>query len=119
VLNVTRNYETGHTTVELSASSDTSDSNEWYIYVTYATETNPVFTYDEPAYKTGWFKSSDTNYTFNADDVDDWIIINLRQTGRYRRTCHIFRSSLRSLLRGKIYAILRFRHDLSLKKNVA
>ncbi|KAL6260340.1 hypothetical protein P5V15_007871 [Pogonomyrmex californicus] len=99
LVNVTRNYTTGEviisqrsSTVKVIISQRSSnlkkrvetkyvndDSIKWWVPVTFATQTNPDFSNTSPRY---WLKPQDQNISFQID-TNDWIIVNLQQTGYY------------------------------------
>ncbi|KYN05612.1 Aminopeptidase N [Cyphomyrmex costatus] len=54
-------------------------SNKWWIPITFATQSNPDFSNTVPRY---WLRP-DQNVTFLIDP-NDWIIVNVQQTGYYR-----------------------------------
>ncbi|XP_025073060.1 aminopeptidase N-like [Pogonomyrmex barbatus] len=84
LVNVTRNYTTGEVIISQRSSYNLEetdvDSIKWWIPVTFATQTNPDFSNTSPRY---WLKPQDQNISFQID-TNDWIIVNLQQTGYYR-----------------------------------
>ncbi|XP_025268252.1 aminopeptidase N isoform X2 [Camponotus floridanus] len=57
------------------------NDNKWWIPLTFATQTNPDFSNTLP---THWLKPQDRNVTIDGINQNDWIIVNLQQTGYYR-----------------------------------
>ncbi|XP_011701751.1 PREDICTED: aminopeptidase N-like isoform X2 [Wasmannia auropunctata] len=81
VVKVVRNYTTGKVTISQTCSWDyvSDDNNKWWIPVTFATQSNPDFSNTVPSF---WLRP-DQNISFTIDP-NDWIILNLQQTGYYR-----------------------------------
>ncbi|KYM93558.1 Aminopeptidase N [Cyphomyrmex costatus] len=83
VINVMRNYETGEVTLSQTCfrTQDTAEciNSTWWIPVTYATQSNPDFSNVIPKF---WLRP-DQNISFRINP-NDWIILNLQQTGYYR-----------------------------------
>ncbi|KYM94195.1 Aminopeptidase N [Cyphomyrmex costatus] len=80
---VTRNYETGEVTISQSCvrhHSETDQATKWWIPITFATQSNPDFSNTVPRY---WLRSDQNNISFTINP-NDWIIVNLQQTGYYR-----------------------------------
>lgn len=88
VVRVTRNYDTGETTLVQehfrphvkSGQEGKIDKDKWWIPLTYATQTNPNFSNTLP---THWLRPHDKNVIIDGIDPDDWIIVNLQQIGYY------------------------------------
>lgn len=86
VVRVTRNYDTGETTLVQehfrphvkSGQEGKIDKDKWWIPLTYATQTNPNFSNTLP---THWLRPHDKNVIIDGIDPDDWIIVNLQQIG--------------------------------------
>ncbi|XP_034941475.1 uncharacterized protein [Chelonus insularis] len=81
ILKVVRDYKTGIANVTQSNALDQESDNLWMIPVTLTTSTHPDFNYTKP---THWIPRSRDNYTFYGIDKDDWVILNVQQTGFYR-----------------------------------
>lgn len=96
LLTVNRDYDTGKVTItqEIFESSynikdiDTTDHDDdlikdskWWVPINYATRTNNNFSYTLP---THWLKPEHENITIDGIDADDWLILNIQQTGHYR-----------------------------------
>jgi len=60
--------------------SENVNDNKWWIPLTFATQTNPDFSNTLP---THWLKPQDQHITIDGIDPNDWIIVNLQQTGEY------------------------------------
>ncbi|KAL6260350.1 hypothetical protein P5V15_007881 [Pogonomyrmex californicus] len=83
LLNVTRNYTTGEVIISQRPNHNLTDIDiniKWWVPVTFATQTNPNFSNTLPRY---WLRPQDQNISFQID-TNDWIIVNLQQTGYYR-----------------------------------
>ncbi|EFN87058.1 aminopeptidase N [Harpegnathos saltator] len=88
VVHVTRNYDTGEVILtqehfrpdEKSNEKDAVDQDKWWIPITFTTQSNPDFSNTVPTY---WLKPQDQNITISGIDSNDWLIINLQQTGYY------------------------------------
>jgi len=84
VVHVIRDYDTGETILmqehfrPLEDKRINIDDDEWWIPVTFATQTNPNFTNTLP---THWL-SPGRNITIRGIDLADWIIVNLQVTGK-------------------------------------
>ncbi|XP_026673576.1 aminopeptidase N-like [Ceratina calcarata] len=59
---------------------DENVQHQWWVPVTYATETNPDFSNTVP---THWLKPNE-NLTIDGINPDDWIVVNKLQAGYYR-----------------------------------
>ncbi|KAI4503437.1 hypothetical protein M0802_001659 [Mischocyttarus mexicanus] len=93
LVTVKRNYVTGEATItqevtkRLTDTNNTTDENEinncnkWWIPINYATKTDTNFSSTLPVY---WLSPKNDNITINGIDADDWIIINVQQTGHYQ-----------------------------------
>ncbi|KAG5322226.1 AMPN Aminopeptidase, partial [Pseudoatta argentina] len=87
-VDVVRNYETGEVTISQTCVrqySETSQTTKWWIPITFATQSNPDFSNTIPRY---WLRPDQHNISFIISP-DDWIIVNLQQTGYYRVTYDI------------------------------
>ncbi|XP_011063449.1 PREDICTED: thyrotropin-releasing hormone-degrading ectoenzyme-like [Acromyrmex echinatior] len=87
-VDVVRNYETGEVTISQTCVrqySETNQTTKWWIPITFATQSNPDFSNTVPRY---WLRPDQHNISFIISP-DDWIIINLQQTGYYRVTYDI------------------------------
>lgn len=78
VLKMARNYRSGRTLI-WQDTRNMSEENEWWIPVTYATQTHPnfnvIWSYQE------WLSSQKKFISLSSIDRNDWIIINLQQIG--------------------------------------
>ncbi|KAK0172897.1 hypothetical protein PV328_006162 [Microctonus aethiopoides] len=81
IVKVVRNYENGTAVVTQSPNLASESSNKWYIPINFATESEPSCTCTLP---THWLKPNDTNVTIKELNKDDWLIVNLKQSGYYR-----------------------------------
>ncbi|XP_025264386.1 aminopeptidase N-like, partial [Camponotus floridanus] len=86
VVHVTRKNDTNEIILTqehfvLKNESKNINDNKWWIPLTFATQTNPDFSNTLP---THWLKPQDRNITIDGIDQNDWIIVNLQQTGYYR-----------------------------------
>ncbi|EGI57790.1 Aminopeptidase N [Acromyrmex echinatior] len=79
VVNVMKNYTTGEITIFQKCVCGQKSNNEWWIPITFATQSNPNFSDTAPRY---WLKPNQ-NITFKIDP-NDWIIVNIQQIGYYR-----------------------------------
>ncbi|XP_011058986.1 PREDICTED: aminopeptidase N-like isoform X1 [Acromyrmex echinatior] len=81
IVNVKKNYETGEVTISQICFQKFNETitNKWWIPVTFATQSNPNFSNTMPKY---WLRP-DQNISFTINS-NDWIILNLQQTGYYR-----------------------------------
>ncbi|KAG5326559.1 AMPN Aminopeptidase, partial [Acromyrmex heyeri] len=87
-VDVVRNYETGEVTISQTCVrqySETNQTTKWWIPITFATQSNPDFSNTVPRY---WLRPDQHNISFIISP-DDWIIVNLQQTGYYRVTYDI------------------------------
>ena len=75
VVNVMKNYTTGEITIFQKCVCGQKSNNEWWIPITFATQSNPNFSGTAPRY---WLQPNQ-NITFKIDP-NDWIIVNLQQT---------------------------------------
>ncbi|XP_018399167.1 PREDICTED: aminopeptidase N-like [Cyphomyrmex costatus] len=81
VLKVIRNYNNGRTII-WSEMRNTSEQHEWWIPVTYTTQTNLNFSITWPFFQE-WITSE--KFFINLSlNMNDWIIVNLQQLGYYR-----------------------------------
>lgn len=80
VVNVTRNYENGDVilTQEHYRPQNTTDNDKWWIPITFATQSNPDFSKTSPSF---WLRPQDQSVTIKGIDPNDWIIVNLQETG--------------------------------------
>lgn len=92
LVTVNRNYITGEVTitqeivkhhvstnnVTSTDESDISKRNRWWIPINYATRTNTNFSSTLPVY---WLDPKNDSITITGIDADDWIILNVQQTG--------------------------------------
>lgn len=79
VLNVTRNYETGEVAITqkcFSTVKECTNNSEWWIPITFATQSNPDFSKTVPNH---WLGPEQTS-SFEIYP-SDWIIVNVQQTG--------------------------------------
>jgi len=83
VVNVKKNYETGEVTISQICFQRFNETitNKWWIPVTFATQSNPNFSNTVPRH---WLRP-DQNISFTINS-NDWIIVNLQQTGKYGLT---------------------------------
>ncbi|XP_035744089.1 uncharacterized protein LOC118451536 [Vespa mandarinia] len=95
LVTVDRNYITGevmitqeiikhHVSTNNVTSTDKNDiskRNKWWIPINYATRTNTNFSSTLPVY---WLNPTNDSITINGIDTDDWILLNVQQTGHYR-----------------------------------
>ncbi|KYQ58340.1 Aminopeptidase N [Trachymyrmex zeteki] len=81
VVNVIKNYETGEVTISQICFQRFNETitNKWWIPVTFATQSDPNFSNTVPKH---WLRP-DQNISFTINP-NDWIIVNLQQTGYYR-----------------------------------
>ncbi|KYN41985.1 Aminopeptidase N [Trachymyrmex septentrionalis] len=81
IVNVKKNYETGEVTISQICFQRFNETvtNKWWIPVTFATQSNPNFSNTVPRH---WLRP-DQNISFTINS-NDWIIVNLQQTGYYR-----------------------------------
>ncbi|KAG5321807.1 AMPN Aminopeptidase, partial [Acromyrmex heyeri] len=78
VVNVMKNYTTGEITISQKCVCGQKTNNKWWIPITFATQSNPNFSSTVPRY---WLQPNQ-NITFKIDP-NDWIIVNIQQTGKY------------------------------------
>ncbi|XP_025268278.1 aminopeptidase N [Camponotus floridanus] len=86
VVHVTRKKDTNEIILTqeyfvLKNENENVNDNKWWIPLTFATQTNPDFSNTLP---THWLKPQDRYITIDGIDPNDWIIVNLQQTGYYR-----------------------------------
>ncbi|XP_012062834.1 PREDICTED: aminopeptidase N-like [Atta cephalotes] len=81
ILKVTRNYRDGRTVI-WAEMRNMSKRYEWWIPVTYTTETNLNFNIT-PFFQE-WITSEQFFIHLPSINVNDWIIVNLQQLGYYR-----------------------------------
>ncbi|KYN14166.1 Glutamyl aminopeptidase, partial [Trachymyrmex cornetzi] len=83
-VHVERNYETGEVTIsQICVRKDNETENKttkWWIPITFATQSNLNFSNTVPRY---WLRPDRHNISFTINP-NDWIIVNLQQTGYYR-----------------------------------
>ncbi|XP_011304326.1 aminopeptidase N-like [Fopius arisanus] len=81
MLDVTRDYETGLITITQINAENFDSGNMWTIPITYATTSKPDFSVTQPNHFL-----RDVKMSFIPDEINsnDWIILNLQQTGYYR-----------------------------------
>lgn len=78
VLNVTRNYETNEVKITQKCVRATDD-REWWIPITFATESNPDFSKTVPE---RWLRPNQTRSSLKINlNNAQWIIFNVQQTG--------------------------------------
>jgi len=79
---VTRNYETGETIISQESfrvqEADNDSDNKW-VPITWTTQTNPDFSNTLPNH---WLSPVNPNINLQINS-NDWIIVNLQQTGKY------------------------------------
>jgi len=80
ILKVTRNYRDGRTVI-WTEMRNMSKRHEWWIPVTYTTETNLNFNIT-PFFQE-WITSEQFFINLPSIKVNDWIIVNLQQLGEY------------------------------------
>ncbi|KYN20769.1 Aminopeptidase N [Trachymyrmex cornetzi] len=78
-VNVLKNYTTGEVTISQECIYGEETNNKWWVPITFVTQSNPDFSNTVPRY---WLRP-DRNITFTIDP-NDWIIVNIQQTGYYR-----------------------------------
>ncbi|KYQ58025.1 Aminopeptidase N [Trachymyrmex zeteki] len=78
-VNVTKNYTTGEIIISQKCVYGQEINDKWWIPITFATQSNPDFSNTVPRY---WLRPNQ-NVTF-ITDPNDWIIVNIQQTGYYR-----------------------------------
>ncbi|XP_011066686.1 PREDICTED: aminopeptidase N-like [Acromyrmex echinatior] len=78
VVNVMKNYTTGEITIFQKCVCGQKSNNEWWIPITFATQSNPNFSDTAPRY----LLQPNQNITFKIDP-NDWIIVNIQQIGKY------------------------------------
>ncbi|XP_067216546.1 thyrotropin-releasing hormone-degrading ectoenzyme-like isoform X2 [Linepithema humile] len=83
VLYVTRNYFINKTTFEYSSYSFIDDTEHLSAFVTYTTKSNMNF-HDIFVNKSFWLSPEKPKRLVQKFDENDWIIVNLQQTGYYR-----------------------------------
>lgn len=81
IVNVTRNYETGKVFITQEGNLQGHKSNRWWIPINFATKSNANFDVVSP---THWLKPGDENIVIDGVDKDDWIIVNIQQSGTNR-----------------------------------
>jgi aminopeptidase N len=81
VLNVVRDYKNGDVIVEIGQYINISNHVEWFIPVTYVTQTNINF--NEISQNTTWLTPYQHIFIISGIYIDDWIIINKQQAGKY------------------------------------
>ncbi|XP_043498879.1 thyrotropin-releasing hormone-degrading ectoenzyme-like [Polistes fuscatus] len=96
LVTVKRNYVTGEATITQEIAKQCIDNNDtisigkcdlnecndkWWIPINYATETNTNFLSTLPVH---WLSPKNDSIIINGIDSDDWIIINVQQTGHYQ-----------------------------------
>ncbi|KAG7211602.1 hypothetical protein KM043_010857 [Ampulex compressa] len=90
LVTVNRNYTTGETTVRqeiyrysLTDSNvlDDTRGNKWWIPLSYSTRSNPDFT---STLARIWSRPDQEVTRIEGIDEDDWIIVNVQQSGYYR-----------------------------------
>jgi len=101
VVNVEKNYETGEITISQKCfhAQETDESIAWWIPITFATQSNPNFSNTVPSL---WLRPNQ-NISFEIKP-NDWIIVNLQQTGKYK----FISLSLFVLLSQRFYIILHY-----------
>ncbi|XP_012230689.2 aminopeptidase N-like [Linepithema humile] len=62
-------------------SNDTSTANKWWVPINFATHTNPNFS---STLTTHWLSPEVKELVIDDVDPEDWIIVNIQQTGFYR-----------------------------------
>lgn len=85
VVRVTRNYDTGETILtqehfRSKSKNEHIDSDKWWIPLTLATQTNPDFSNTLPIH---WLRPQDKNISIDGIDINDWVIVNVQQMGKY------------------------------------
>ena len=78
ILNITRDYETGKVVITQEGNLPDQKSNRWWIPINFATTSNPNFKKTAP---THWLKPDAESLTIDGIKKDDWIIINIQQSG--------------------------------------
>ncbi|KAG5311631.1 AMPN Aminopeptidase, partial [Acromyrmex insinuator] len=86
MVHVTRNYDTGEIILAQEhfypkSENEHINGDKWWIPLTFATRSNPDFSRTLP---TQWLRPQDKNISVNGIDPNDWIIVNIQQTGFYR-----------------------------------
>ncbi|XP_043289619.1 uncharacterized protein [Venturia canescens] len=81
VVNVTRDYETGKVVIRQEGNLEKHKSNRWWIPINFATKSDLNFDSLTP---THWLKPGDESLVLEGIDKDDWIIVNVQQSGYYR-----------------------------------
>ncbi|KAI4492600.1 hypothetical protein M0804_002391 [Polistes exclamans] len=96
LVTVKRNYVTGETTITQEIVKQCIDNNntvsiikcdlnecndKWWIPINYATETDTNFLSTLPIH---WLSPKNDSIIINGINADDWIIINVQQTGHYQ-----------------------------------
>ncbi|KAK0077292.1 hypothetical protein PV325_004170 [Microctonus aethiopoides] len=81
LLNVTRDYESGLANVTQMNAIESQSGNVWMIPISLTTRSLPDFAYTRP---THWMRRSNESLTLYGINRDDWMIINIQQTGFYR-----------------------------------
>ncbi|XP_011304152.1 membrane alanyl aminopeptidase [Fopius arisanus] len=81
LLNVTRDYKTGFTSITQSNALDPESENLWTIPINYATTSRPDFSSTRPMH---FMRRANESFTIYGIDRNDGIIMNIQQTGFYR-----------------------------------
>ncbi|XP_015127625.1 aminopeptidase N [Diachasma alloeum] len=81
LLRVTRNYKTGCISITQNDAMNPQSGNLWTIPINYATTSRPDFSCTRP---THFLRSANESLILNGIDENDWLILNIQQTGFYR-----------------------------------
>jgi len=81
ILNVVRDYKNGDVIAEVAQYIHASNQVEWFVPVTYVTQTNINF--NEISQNITWLTPYQHTFIISGIYIDDWIIINKQQAGKY------------------------------------
>ncbi|XP_063991024.1 aminopeptidase N-like [Diachasmimorpha longicaudata] len=80
MVKVVRDYEAGTVTIHHPNKTPSQPSSRWFIPINYAIKSHPNFTSTVP---THWLKPGDGQLVIDGLNKDDWIIVNIQQSGYY------------------------------------
>lgn len=78
IVKVNRNYENGNAVINQTCNLMSEPGNRWCISINYATKSNLTFEGTGP---TKWLKPHDVSLNIEGINKDDWIILNVQQSG--------------------------------------
>ncbi|XP_015127626.1 aminopeptidase N-like [Diachasma alloeum] len=80
MVKVVRDYEAGTVTIHHPNKTPSQPSSRWFIPINYAIKSHPNFASTVP---THWLKPGDGQLVIDGLNKDDWIIVNIQQSGYY------------------------------------